>query len=210
MCNMTYSYLSHDSFICVTWLIHTSDMTQDLCIAFICVTRLIHVCVIHMCDMTHSCLWHDSFICVTWLIHVCDMTHSCVWHDSFICVTRLIHIFHMTISQTWDDTFIYATRCVAACVLQRVCCSVCVAASQTWDDTFIDATRPIHMRHESVIYATWLTEMCDSLQRLKCTRNTLSTLQRVNVWLIETSEKSGHDNVLVWCLCVMHRCDASW
>ena len=32
----------HDSFTCVTWLIH-------------------------MCDMTHSHVWHDSFICVQWL-----------------------------------------------------------------------------------------------------------------------------------------------
>jgi len=40
----------HDSFICVTWLIH-------------------------MCDMTHSYVWHDSFICVTW----CHMMHSYTW-----------------------------------------------------------------------------------------------------------------------------------
>jgi len=57
-------HMSHDSFICVTWLIHT-------------------------CDMTHLYVWHDSFIRVTWLIHMCDMTHSYVWHDSFICVTRI-------------------------------------------------------------------------------------------------------------------------
>jgi len=57
MCDMTHSYVWHDSFICVTWLIH-------------------------MCDKTHSYVWHDSFICVTWLIHMCDMTHSYVWHDS--------------------------------------------------------------------------------------------------------------------------------
>ena len=57
---MTHSFVWHDSFICVTWLIH-------------------------MCDMTHSYVWHDSFICVTWLIHMCDMTHSYVWHDSFTC-----------------------------------------------------------------------------------------------------------------------------
>jgi len=48
----------HDSFTCVTWLIH-------------------------MCDMTHSHVWHDSFTCVTWLIHMCDMTNSHVWLDEF-------------------------------------------------------------------------------------------------------------------------------
>ena len=38
-----YSYVRHDSFMCVAWLIH-------------------------MCDMTHLDVWHDSFRCVTWLI----------------------------------------------------------------------------------------------------------------------------------------------
>ena len=56
---MTHSYVWHDSFICVTWLIH-------------------------MCDKTRSYVWHDSFVCVTWLIRMCDMTHSYVWHDSFL------------------------------------------------------------------------------------------------------------------------------
>ena len=75
MCDMTHSYVRHDSFIRVTWLMHT-------------------------CDMTHSYVWHDSFICVTWLIHTCDMTHSYVWHDSFICVTWLIHTCDMSQSFT--------------------------------------------------------------------------------------------------------------
>jgi len=64
---VTHSYVWHDSFIYVTWLIH-------------------------MCDMTRSYVWHDSFIYVTWLIHMCDMTHSYLWHDSSIYVTWLIHI----------------------------------------------------------------------------------------------------------------------
>jgi len=71
-CVMTCSYAWHDSFICVTRLVHTCDMT-DLYVWhdwFVCVT-----CLIHMCDMTHSYVWHDSFICVTWLTHMCDMTH---------------------------------------------------------------------------------------------------------------------------------------
>ena len=66
LCDMTHAYVWHDSFICVTWLMHT-------------------------CDMTHSYVWHDSFICVTWLMHTCDMTHSYVWHH----VTWLIHMCAM-------------------------------------------------------------------------------------------------------------------
>jgi len=87
---MTHSYVWHDSFICVTWLIHMCDMTHSYVWhdSFICVTWSIH-----MCDMTHSYVWHDPFICVTWSIHMCDMTHSYVWHGSFICVTVMSHIW---------------------------------------------------------------------------------------------------------------------
>jgi len=48
----------HDSFICVTWLIHMCDRW-------------------YMRSSSYGS-WHDSFICVTWLIHMCDMTHSYV------------------------------------------------------------------------------------------------------------------------------------
>jgi len=118
---MSHSYVWHDSFICVTWLIHMTHSapchSHD---SFICATWLIHmthsapchsynlfICVtwlITMCDMTHPYVWHDSFICVrhdsficaTWLIHMCDMTHSYVWRDSFTCATWHIHMCDMT------------------------------------------------------------------------------------------------------------------
>jgi len=67
---MTHSYVRHDSFICVTWLIH-------------------------MCDMTHSYVWHDSFICVTWLIHLCHDSFICLtWLVDMCNVTDLrLHLF---------------------------------------------------------------------------------------------------------------------
>jgi len=57
MCDMTPSYVSHsyvchDSFLCVPWLIP-------------------------MCAMTHSYVWHDSFMCVTWLLHTYEITPVC-------------------------------------------------------------------------------------------------------------------------------------
>ena len=64
MSDMTHSYERHDSFICVTWLIH-------------------------MCDMTHSYQRHDSFICVTWFIHIRDMTHSSHMRYTFEMYTHL-------------------------------------------------------------------------------------------------------------------------
>jgi len=59
MCDMTHSYVWHDSSIRVTWCIH-------------------------VCKLNHVYVWYDSFICVTWLIYMCDMTHLYVWLDSCI------------------------------------------------------------------------------------------------------------------------------
>jgi len=106
MCDMTHSYVRHDSFLCVTWLIPMCDMTYSYVWrdSFIFVPWLIH-----MCDMTHSYVCHDSSICVPWLVYICDMTHSYVCHDSFICVTWLIHMCDMTHSYVWHDSFICVT-----------------------------------------------------------------------------------------------------
>jgi len=62
MCDMTHSYVWHNSFICATGHIH-------------------------MCDMTHSYAWRDLFVCVTWWrMCVCDVMYSYVWHDAFMCM----------------------------------------------------------------------------------------------------------------------------
>jgi len=103
---MTHSYVWHDTFVCVTWLIHMRDMTHwyvwhD---SLICVTWLIR-----MRDVTHSYVWHDSFLRVPWLIHTCDMTHSNAWHDSFIRVTWLILTCATTHSYARHDSFICVT-----------------------------------------------------------------------------------------------------
>jgi len=71
----THSYAWHDSFICVTWLIHMCGIcaTWDMC-GF----RSIHAQIGRSENCIH--IWHDSFIC--------DRTHSHVillinmWHES--------------------------------------------------------------------------------------------------------------------------------
>jgi len=76
---MTHSYVCHDSFICVPWLIH-------------------------MCDTTHSYVWHDSFICVTYLVwcasFICMTCHMCTTENapsaSGKSVVWLIHMCDMT------------------------------------------------------------------------------------------------------------------
>jgi len=118
----------HDSFICVTWLIHMCDMTHSYVVhdSFICNDEInLH----HTCDMTHSYMWHDAFISETrpmsmwdrthlyagtWLVHLyvarhsffCDdetnlhhtpdMSHLYVGHDSFICGIWHTHTRDMT------------------------------------------------------------------------------------------------------------------
>jgi len=67
---MTHSCVWHDSFMCVTWLIHVCDMTYS------CVWQALSECVtrfIYLCDI------HDSSTCVTGLIRMCAMTHWNVW-----------------------------------------------------------------------------------------------------------------------------------
>jgi len=133
MCDMTHSYVWHDSFICVTRLIHICDVTHSY-------VWLVHACanlildrlferttwLIDVCCMTHSYVWRDFFMCVTWFLHMYDMTHSCVWrvicvhvriwyssacleeqHDSFTRVTWLIQLCDGTHSYVWHDSFIH-------------------------------------------------------------------------------------------------------
>ena len=106
-----------DSFIYVAWII--DDITHP-CMwhdSFICMTLLIHICnVTHSHAVWHYFrgriqmrrkiwklnVWHDPFIYVAWIID--DMNHSCMWHDSFICVAWLIHmcdIWPIHICVTW-------------------------------------------------------------------------------------------------------------
>jgi len=108
---MTHWYMSHDSCMCVTRLIH---VWHDSFIAFhalVCGTHLVwcetwlsHVChdvfiydlslprwnVRHyslIWVMTHPCAWHGSLICAKRLICTCNITHLYVWHNS-------THVWH--------------------------------------------------------------------------------------------------------------------
>jgi len=125
ICHMPHSYMRHSSFICVTRLgrlvVWATRRTHTH--SFIRVTWLLYTC-----DMTPSYVWHDSvdmsykwhdaftytdsharqtaFIIVTWLdttdsfvtwLHSCVATQplgdtdSHVRHNTFIFVTWLIH-----------------------------------------------------------------------------------------------------------------------
>ena len=74
---------SPPAFISVTGLIHTGDMAHS-CVwhdSFIRVTWLLHTWV------RSTTAFLPAFICVTWLVHTHDMNLLYVWHDFFIRVT---------------------------------------------------------------------------------------------------------------------------
>jgi len=152
MCDMTHTYVWHDLYICVTWLIHK-------------------------CDMTHSYVWHDSYICVTWLIHMCDMTHTYVWHDVWhdlsIHVTWLC-LCDMTVS-VWQDCVCVTGLCLCdrtvsvwhdyVCVIWLCLCDMNVSV---WHDCvcvkwlcLCDMTVSVWQETECMISVTWLIHMCD-------------------------------------------------
>jgi len=97
-----HSYVWHDSFICVTWLIHLFERDS-----FECSQHPVHLHV-----------WLDAFMLVIWiwLFHMYDMTHPYAWHDVFICETLLIRYLRpdsfirviWTHLYVWRDSFIHA------------------------------------------------------------------------------------------------------
>jgi len=107
MCDITYSYFWHDSFIYVR---------HD---ASIGVTCLIHVCatwLIHMGHMAHTP--KDRW--GTWLIHICDMAHSYMRRDSLTCATWLIHVWHDSfMCETWYTGWPRPTKCLKLHVIYR-------------------------------------------------------------------------------------------
>ena len=150
MRNMTDSYVWHDSFICVTWLIHMCDITSPYVWhdSFRRVTS-----PIHMCDMTHSYVWHDSFICVTWLSHTSDMTSPYTWHNSITCVTWLMHMCDMTHSYVGHDSFTCVTWLIRMCDMTPI---------YVWYDA-----RPWHLGTINGVHVTHMNGSChNSMTRL--------------------------------------------
>jgi len=115
ICDMTRSYMWHDSFIYVTWFVHTCDMTRPF-----------HFGMLHTYDDTtktwranvsqtvtvafptpslhsHWLIFTQSFPHThfhTMSLSYSDVTRSYIWRDLFVCVTWLAHICDTT--KTWQ------------------------------------------------------------------------------------------------------------
>jgi len=154
---MTHSYVWHDSFICVTWLI-------------ICARRRVH-----MCHITHSYVWHDSCICVNdSIIHMCDMTPSYVWHDSCVCVNdSIIHMCDMTQSYVWHDSCICVNDSIMhMCGYDSFRCVAWLMHMCEWfmHNTYVSYSRRdtthAHVRYTSFICVAWLMHMGERLMHM--------------------------------------------
>ena len=136
-------------------ILHWQDEISVWHDSFICVTRLIH-----LCDMTQPSVWHDSFICVTCLIHLCDMTRSSLWHDSIICVTgpfRMCDMMHIWISHGTHMNELCHTH---EWVVRINLCDM--TQSYLCHDSFICVTWRSSMWHHSSIWMSHGTNMNES------------------------------------------------
>ena len=99
-CDVMHSYVWHDAFMFVTWLIRVRDMMHPYVWrdAFICVTWLVWVWhdafiirhVTHSNESCHTYEWVTSHI---WMSHVAHMNESCY---SCECLTSHIWMSHVT------------------------------------------------------------------------------------------------------------------
>jgi hypothetical protein len=90
-----YSFMLHDSFMCV-WRESFTHVTG----------------FIHTCDVTHPYVGHDSFVCGTWRIHVWDVAHVYVQFDAFICGTWLIRCESECSWKKWGVSYIWNSSAV--------------------------------------------------------------------------------------------------
>jgi len=106
----TDSYLRHDSFIRLTWLIHVS---RD---SFIRVTWLLHMCGVTHVSGSVDCRWNHELMFDTWLNFESIMTPLYVRDTPLMRVTRHIHVCDSTIhtcdmshTYLWKNTFDWVT-----------------------------------------------------------------------------------------------------
>ena len=133
----------NESFVCVTWLIHESDVTKRGCMPLEerlgrvisrnpCVLRIISVC-----DMTHSWVWRDSE-------RLCDCESVTLTLDvtySFMCAARIF----------WDcdcDVIYSQSRIICVCdVIHSVWRHLCVLHDSSMCVTAHTATHCNTLQH---------------------------------------------------------------
>jgi len=183
---MTHSYVGHDSFLRVTWLVHALLHAKK--------SMSMHICAMthwYMCHDSFTHVWHDSYMpcfmrreicwCEEESFHAyCAMAHSYVCHDSFVREPWLIRTCAMTRSFVWPDSYMryFMRRGVCSCMLChdpfiRVPWLIHMWAmtySYMWHDSYKPYFISVHacfamthlfMWQDSFIFWPWLIHTCD-------------------------------------------------
>jgi len=176
ICDMTRSYVWHDSCICATWLVHICAVSHSyMCIPVAArlgsaTTKRTYNCTSAMLK-SGACVTYDS------LIHVWEDTCFYVRRDSFVYVRQdscvHLHLSYAKVGCLWDTRHIHTcatwlnhicatwlnhtgmTWLIHICViwLIRICATWLIHICATWL-IHIHATWLIH------ICATWLMHIC--------------------------------------------------
>jgi len=164
MCDMTHTYVWHDSFTCV-WRNSFTCVWRESCAYVWHDERMrawLHAEILTpaVTWLSHMCVWRDSFTCVTWLIYMFGMTHAYVWHDLFTCVwhdDRVCVAFYsdfdtwcdITQSHVWRDSYLRVTRLMPTCdMIHLHVCDIMIGCVQLSTMTLTPAV-------------TWLSHKCD-------------------------------------------------
>jgi len=178
MCDMTHSYVRHDSFICATWLIHMCDMTHSFVMrewmtcwfsSFLLIPlvdsliRMSHFT--HMTDNSYlSCLEASWAV----LLMFVASTPSCANSDSLICVAWLTHIY--------ATHHLYATLARHATCITQSCHAYTYIAPHMWTSHGTHSNESRHvmriteschayecvMSHMWTSHGTHINESCDA------------------------------------------------
>jgi len=223
-CDMIHSYVWHDSFISVTWLIHMCDMTHSYVRHDLFIMTW-HVCI-HMCAVTHSYVGHDSvtcvlrdaFICVTWLSHVCVLDFKPepkpkpkpkprIWHRAssgmtFSLMTLHFHMYDMAHSYGSHGPFVSVT-CLVAAQWWRWKQFHCTSRMLSREMCRCDMTHS-YAWHDSSVYVTWAADTM-------CTRNTTRSCvcyAQFECWSVCCSECCSECcSACCSALCPIYMCD---
>ena len=168
MCDLTHSYVWHDSFICV---IHSYVWHASFC------------CSWAFCDRSFWIVWYrcDTFIFVVWLLVLClywiRVTDSCMKHDSFFWVDGVLwpvltsHVWWMDNVMCAIDAYVQGSlrkratnyRALSAkCVryMHDIIAHMTLCTYHTWntDEWIAQYTHIAHMTLS--IWYVWQIHMC--------------------------------------------------
>jgi len=129
MCDMTHSYVWHDSFICVTWLICMCDMTANV--------RQFGHTLSHLKYYTYVerdlCVWNETYVCEK--RPMCVKRDLCMWKETCVCEKRPMYVERDLC--VWKETYACETR--PMCVKRDLC---------MWKETYVCEKRPLCVKRD--------------------------------------------------------------